>query len=657
MSSRPSAASNNTSSQSEVERKNDQSPPPKNRSTPSSSSSPIAVPRLRTSYKRDEGLDPVLSPIRAATFGGLSPLLSERDSIFAEHYLPSQNETPTSPQIAEQARAPRLPEEKQWSKSNLDLSASPSPPQTQRSPYVKRLSFDKNISTKHRSATTAASTAAPHVLTQLPLHGIRRVASDIQDLDLVAHPLPRRSGIMVGSLTSDQVRAGAENGLDQIQDASESTAEQRQGRGISMKQAISSTRPDRSSSRGRSHVEKSIEVTLPKTEQITNARSRKSSHYMGLFRDNTTPSDTDLSLSRGLRSHENLAQLRASSVRPDSAHSQEVAVEGTHDVDRNVSTASVDRPTLRSWSATRSAPGHVSSPLQSTTFLDASVSRWPPAPSPTKLVGQHDPYFRAHDEIKQQLLQQIRQSRLDKEGHVAQDVDIHQTADHEPVSAEVEQRSTSKNHVEAEEHMSKVEYKPHAGRIPEDIEGLADVDVSLGETTDHGQDLAEVEHFDARRAAAKTPPPEHIDIFIESKHEKKAFHGSYQPPEDVEEDFEFQSDKLPPISEYPDTKVSSASETELESGDEEALERHADDGEVTPTGLVDYQNLFRPRRKSRPAQPKAVVLDQYSHQVGGHSTIFHFSRQAVCKKLNNRENEFYERVELRHPDLLRFLPK
>lgn len=53
----------------------------------------------------------------------------------------------------------------------------------------------------------------------------------------------------------------------------------------------------------------------------------------------------------------------------------------------------------------------------------------------------------------------------------------------------------------------------------------------------------------------------------------------------------------------------------------------------------------------------AVELKPYNHQVGGHTALFRFSRRAVCKSLSNRENEFYEAVEKRHPDLLGFLPK
>lgn len=53
----------------------------------------------------------------------------------------------------------------------------------------------------------------------------------------------------------------------------------------------------------------------------------------------------------------------------------------------------------------------------------------------------------------------------------------------------------------------------------------------------------------------------------------------------------------------------------------------------------------------------AIELVPYSHQVGGHTTLWKFSKRAVCKQLNNRENEFYEDIERYHRDLLPFLPR
>ncbi|KAJ9138648.1 Kinase [Pleurostoma richardsiae] len=59
-----------------------------------------------------------------------------------------------------------------------------------------------------------------------------------------------------------------------------------------------------------------------------------------------------------------------------------------------------------------------------------------------------------------------------------------------------------------------------------------------------------------------------------------------------------------------------------------------------------------------PKQPlEAIELIPYKHQVGGHTTLWRFSKRAVCKQLNNRENEFYERIERYHRDLLAFLPR
>lgn len=54
---------------------------------------------------------------------------------------------------------------------------------------------------------------------------------------------------------------------------------------------------------------------------------------------------------------------------------------------------------------------------------------------------------------------------------------------------------------------------------------------------------------------------------------------------------------------------------------------------------------------------EAIELIPYKHQVGGHTTLWRFSRRAVCKQLNNRENEFYEIIERYHRDLLSFLPR
>ena len=55
--------------------------------------------------------------------------------------------------------------------------------------------------------------------------------------------------------------------------------------------------------------------------------------------------------------------------------------------------------------------------------------------------------------------------------------------------------------------------------------------------------------------------------------------------------------------------------------------------------------------------PLTVELRPFKNKVGGHTAIFRFSRKAVCKALMNRENLWYETVEMRHPELLKFMPR
>lgn len=55
--------------------------------------------------------------------------------------------------------------------------------------------------------------------------------------------------------------------------------------------------------------------------------------------------------------------------------------------------------------------------------------------------------------------------------------------------------------------------------------------------------------------------------------------------------------------------------------------------------------------------PLAVELRPFKNKVGGHTAIFSFSKRAVCKALMNRENLWYEKVELSVPKLLKFMPK
>lgn len=89
------------------------------------------------------------------------------------------------------------------------------------------------------------------------------------------------------------------------------------------------------------------------------------------------------------------------------------------------------------------------------------------------------------------------------------------------------------------------------------------------------------------------------------------------------------------------------------------------ESDTTPTGSLKRETRPVPEvtpklhdHQTEQHQPlEAIELIPYRHQVGGHTTMWRFSKRAVCKQLNNRENEFYEKVERFHPKLLKFLPR
>jgi hypothetical protein len=53
---------------------------------------------------------------------------------------------------------------------------------------------------------------------------------------------------------------------------------------------------------------------------------------------------------------------------------------------------------------------------------------------------------------------------------------------------------------------------------------------------------------------------------------------------------------------------------------------------------------------------QSVALKPYSHQVGGHSALFKFSRHAVCKPLVEKENAFYQDIEINRPECMQSPP-
>ncbi|KAI1780420.1 SAICAR synthase-like protein [Hypoxylon cercidicola] len=112
-------------------------------------------------------------------------------------------------------------------------------------------------------------------------------------------------------------------------------------------------------------------------------------------------------------------------------------------------------------------------------------------------------------------------------------------------------------------------------------------------------------------------------------------------------------DTAPHVEEFPRIDDECAVEDEVE-----APQKSHDVSARSSRPVSQYYEDIVHEHQLGPKLPlEAIELIPYKHQVGGHTTIWRFSKRAVCKQLNNRENEFYEKIERYHRDLLPFLPR
>jgi inositol-hexakisphosphate 5-kinase len=622
---------------------------------------------------------------RAATFGENSPLLSERESIFATHYLSSDNNDQT-PRLRAAEGAGDVADLPQDLNTTMEFALPSSPPHVPIS--LRSLLSPRKSRSSHpeKNVGLGKFTNKPVEDSEGTIHAVRRVASEGQSgkqilqlrvSDTKRAPPTDTQRAAAGTRRMQYVGFESEESSGIVSQNGESPRER--GSAMAMRDTFGeASSKERSASRGRTHVDKSIEATLPNRESAKNVRTRKSSHLMGIFKE-TAPAETkrcDGQSQLVRSSHDEGGSvlpkevLRTSQLRSKSAFPKPSASLVEEPLRDASSVEITDRVTSEYYTdLLKDAEAATAAALSDTPNSSLSA---PVSPSKT----EHDPYFRKRDEIKQsmsgqrpeipaKLLEEIRtRHNLTSTG------DRHATLSHPlPPLIGVEQLEQSDqtkdlqaeeggdHEEEDEEHISSAIYFPHPGPSDEDIEQFISPDEESKAEPFPSLPIpaTPTSKVDFKRTLSDKALPEHIDIAVRSKHEKSVFHGDYRPPEELKE--EVIEHKAPEaISAPPMDSASSASE--ISSGEDLSDVSQAE-GEVTPTSTPAPQSfLHRRKRAFTAATPKgAVVLEPYSHQVGGHSTMFRFSRRAVCKQLNNRENEFYERIEQRHPDMLRFLPR
>lgn len=674
-------------------------------SSPSEQSSPSNLRRLLKSHHHRQSVarDPATatdahrpvsssseSPLKRATTissekpyrlqSSYDPRLSERDSIFATHYLPPDNDpgTPRLPPVKDVDNAHQTGVTPKPVENASVLVTDPPTPKA----VPCRISADPpssmeiDVRKTHPFYPTSNNSASPDTFKSSSLlsstssyacwadqHTTADKHSQAQALDSsYHHPLRKFASHHVGgenmppenpscsdrshrsTVTSPCNSINSLSRHDSLMDDHEMASEQLLQRG-SARDGDTGMRSERSVSKGRrGRVENSIEANLTNAELASHVRSRKSSHFLGLFKENTAFSERKKKEESGKRQEESLE------------------LSGRHPV--------------------HSAEPGVLHPSKSLSDLSLFVNPSANMTTEHEASRTYEPEDYQHRALPRSLLEEIRNFHLTPGGargssfsrsiptqfvEGGQDYDGNdgsaQDFSSSPDALEWDSRRRAEGSEEDEEvneQISSALYFPHERvAVSDEVDQVRDLDDNQGA----------VQPFEvpAEESDSHAPTPKsheladenganHVDISLRSKNDSTIVHGDLK---DLEGPLEGYSESL-----ASEPSGESTCESELTSTDDGGLSGReeesslTDEAGTTPTATpIERQPYLRPRRKNRSPAVGAVELKPYRHQVGGHTTVFRFSRRAVCKQLNNRENLFYERIERRHPEMLMFLAR
>lgn len=577
------------------------------------------------------------------------PQLSERDSIFATTYLPSDSPAPSPRTLARS---------------------------TQHNDYVEdqtRSDMAVNVSTPRR--LTAASTPRQQQTQQPPsslkeaqsllsarFNSSRKHEPDMSFESMAESPPPFMSPVdsPVHRPTTPASVIHHTTSLDDTLAESDNTTERLKNRMWRVGNAEAFLQHSGHAPRKSGHVDKKIEATLAKSEVPAAARSRKASHYLRVFKENDAAEEQKKREGRG-----------------KDRRQPERALQNLQEEDLPRSSSSALTEQLQKASRPSSA---ANSPYggPATSYFETSADAGREDGSIQFSVNEAG---RAQ-ELPARLLEEIRNfhnltpggqrgssfskslptaaaEKLRAHGakartpHMRDSLDYFQTprdgsSDHSPGSEEEESEK---------EHISSALYFPHRQLkspepIPEEEETRRAEVASIRKLSN--ANAGKGPKGWAKEEAVKTP--EEVEISLQSQDTNQCLHGDIQSTSSAQQD-----DSTSLASAPADATTSAESEYDSLAESSHSLNDYdssaTDDLGTTPTA-TSRKHEQKPAAPVQPPAPLgAVELKPFNHQVGGHTTVYRFSRRAVCKQLNNRENEFYETVERQHPELLNFLPR
>ena len=646
--------------------------------------------------------NPPSSTSASATSGEQLLQLSERESIFATHYLPTDS-TATTPSVKPIQRSNY--DLLQDGETNLDFPESLPSPASQSSllPYKTRSS----------SSITSLASELPYSPSDVLSKYSSNPSADLQASSTYTnegsqkHPGPPRLGHSLSSskhvpTLSRYLRTKSQGSLIHLRmseawsppvgntltnpDTNEDVSGTRQDR-------PSTERRKRSSSRD--NVEKRIEATLANEEPVSNPRSRKASHYFRLFKENTDSQEqkkgrdkskevpnksNDKELSRD-RSHvgegmdvkrieahgDSLLEKPKTQAKDAGIDISEPRIEQAEQSQtQRIAPSGVKTSRAPSDVTYRSQLGGLGLP-RSTSSDDVSVE-WRSSTS-----SKHALPLRLLEEIRNHPKPRLVSSDKDEalSERASREVAVLSQTDVEPEkrigatfkgpNQDHDEDKAKDIDLEGEDYESEKEQISSATYFPHQGLSLDSSDAFL----DQSDDFEEALNIDKESQLY----PAHLDTVLEESHELIDEVTIALKSEDKSQCFHGDLPQLggsvvsEEVIKAIDPTISSASESEYESWDDSTRSGRGDesgvtdDGQITPTATSNREGSMFRLNKRNAAPLRAVELKPYKHQVGGHSTVFRFSKRAVCKQLSNRENEFYEVIERRHPELLRFLPR
>ena len=469
-------------------------------------------------------------------------------------------------------------------------------------------------------------------------------------------------------------------------------------------EAFSEEKRNRSSSRSsQSRVEKRIEATMADAEPSSHARSRKASHMFGLFKENKSSHDIKMGQERQRTTSDSsidvvpsATDIRAGEV-VRSGHEARPVVSKTYDHGDEASETVGEPIPMRflqdqrqnqpkkqsqldqqlpttSSSAEASAAGLKKSRSDTDLTEDGlrsafgkereDVEAVPEPKIPPRLLEEIRNYHNLttpfHDKFKSTQSRSTRINLASKDKRTASGQQEAQTLRKEECDKADLPKLTGEpeNEEEESEHISSALYYPHQAPSPDALEDISIDDARKRKDSqfEPQPDLPDP----ALPIMGEDEKAEDVDIALQVHNKNRYLHGDLQKARPTSAE--------PDADRYSETGFSSASDSEYESLDEtkgpvlHEDSSPADDAEATPRASPKTrQSYLSSRSRKGHRGPKAplgaVELKPYNHQVGGHTTVFRFSKRAVCKQLTNRENEFYEVIERLHPDMLTFLPR